>query len=40
MNDITQKLQKLTKERKITKLTYKQTNQKKADLFVNDLPAI
>jgi hypothetical protein len=37
MNDITQKLQKLTKERKIGKLTYKQTNQKNASNFVTDL---
>jgi dsRNA-specific ribonuclease len=38
MEDITQKLQELTKSRRITKLIYKQTNQNKADLFVSDLP--
>ena len=37
MEDITQKLQQLTKSRKISKLIYKQSTQKKASLFVNDL---
>jgi hypothetical protein len=37
MEEITQKLQDLTKERRIPKLIYKQTNQKKADFFVSDL---
>ncbi len=37
MEEITQKLQELTKSRRITKLVYKQTNQKKADFFVSDL---
>jgi dsRNA-specific ribonuclease len=37
MEDITSKLQELTKSRRITKLIYKQTNQKKASVFVNDL---
>ena len=38
MEEITQKLQQLTKSRRIPKLIYKQTNQKFASLFVNDLP--
>ena len=37
MEDITQKLQQLTKSRKISKLIYKQSNQKKASLFINEL---
>jgi dsRNA-specific ribonuclease len=37
MEDITQQLQELTKSRKNPKLIYKQANQKKASLFVNDL---
>jgi hypothetical protein len=37
MEDITQKLQQLTKSRRISKLIYKQSNQRRADLFVNDL---
>jgi len=37
MEEITLKLQELTKSRKIHKLVYKQTNQKKADLFVSEL---
>ncbi len=37
MNEITQKLQELTKSRKNPKLIYKQTNQKKADVFVTEL---
>ena len=37
MDEITQKLQELTKSRRMPKLVYKQTNQKKADLFVNGL---
>jgi dsRNA-specific ribonuclease len=36
MEDITQKLQELAKSRRIPKLIYKQTNQKKASVFVND----
>jgi len=37
MEDITQQLQELTKSRKTSKLIYKQSIQKKASLFVNDL---
>ncbi len=37
MNEITQRLQELTKSRKNKTLVYKQTNQKKADFFVADL---
>jgi hypothetical protein len=37
MEDITQELQQLTKSRKILKLNYKQSTQKSASLFVNDL---
>jgi hypothetical protein len=36
MEDITQKLQQLMKSGKVPKLIYKQSNQKKASLFVND----
>jgi hypothetical protein len=39
MEDITLKLQELTKSRKNQKLVYKQTNQMSADVFVNDLSA-
>jgi hypothetical protein len=38
MEEITLKLQELTKSRRIPKLIYKQTNQKKADLLINELP--
>jgi len=38
MEEITQKLQELTKSRRNPKLIYKQTNQKKASMFVSDLP--
>jgi dsRNA-specific ribonuclease len=37
MEDITQKLQQLTKSRRNQKLIYKQSNQKKASVFINDL---
>jgi hypothetical protein len=37
MEDITQKLQQLTKSRRIPKLIYKQSTQKSAGLFVNHL---
>ena len=37
INEITQKLQELTKSRKNKTLVYKQTNQKKADFFVTEL---
>jgi hypothetical protein len=37
MDEITQKLQELTKSRRMPKLVYKQTNQKKADVFVTGL---
>jgi len=37
MEDITQKLQQLIKSTKVTKLIYKQSTQKQANLFVNDL---
>jgi len=37
MEDITQKLQKLTKSRKIQKLIYKQSKESRASLFVDDL---
>jgi dsRNA-specific ribonuclease len=37
MEDITQQLQELTKSRKISKLIYKQSRQKRASLFVDDL---
>lgn len=37
MEDITQKLQQLTKSRRIPKLIYKQSTKKSASLFVNDL---
>jgi len=36
MEDITQKLQQLTKTRRIQKLIYKQSNERRASLFVND----
>jgi dsRNA-specific ribonuclease len=36
MEDITLKLQELTKSRRIPKLVYKQTNQKRASVFVTD----
>jgi len=36
MNEITQKLQELAKARKIPKLVYKQTNQKKTSVFITD----
>jgi dsRNA-specific ribonuclease len=36
MEDITQKLQQLTKSRRIAKLIYKQSNERRANLFVND----
>jgi len=38
MEEITQQLQELIKSRKIPKLLYEQTNQKKVDLIVNDFP--
>jgi hypothetical protein len=37
MEDITQKLQELTKSRRNTKLIYKQSTKKSSSLFVNDL---
>jgi len=37
MEDITQKLQQLTKSRRIPKLIYKQSTQKSVSLFVNHL---
>ena len=37
MEDITQRLQQLTKSRRIQKLIYKQSNVRLADLFVDDL---
>jgi hypothetical protein len=37
MEDITQKLQQLMKSEKVPKLIFKQSNQKKASLFFNDL---
>lgn len=37
MNDITQKLQQLTKSRGNPKLIYKQSNKKPASVFVDDL---
>jgi len=37
MEDITLRLQELAKSRRIPKLIYKQTNQKKADLLITDL---
>jgi hypothetical protein len=37
MEDITQKLQKLTKSRSIQKLIYKQSHENRASLFVDDL---
>ncbi|VVB61022.1 Uncharacterised protein [uncultured archaeon] len=36
MEEITQKLQQLMKSGKISKLIYKQSNQKKASLFINE----
>jgi hypothetical protein len=39
MEDITQKLQQLTKSGRIQKLIYKQSNQKVSSFFVNDLKA-
>jgi len=36
MEEITQKLQEMTKARKVPKLIYEQTNQKKASVFVSD----
>jgi hypothetical protein len=36
MEEITLKLQEMTKARRIPKLIYKQTNQKKAELLVSD----
>jgi hypothetical protein len=36
MDDITQQLQELAKSRRITKLLYKQANQKKTSVIVND----
>jgi hypothetical protein len=37
MEEITLKLQEMTKSRRIPKLIYKQTNQKKADVIVTNL---
>jgi len=37
MEDITQKLQKLTKSRRIPRLIYKQSTERQARLFVDDL---
>jgi len=37
MEDITQKLQQLTKLRKSSKLLYKQSKSERASFFVNDL---
>lgn len=37
MEDITQKLQKLTKSRRISKLIYKQSTERPTNLFVDDL---
>ena len=37
MEDITQELQKLTKARRIPKLIYKQSSERQASLFVDDL---
>ena len=37
MEDITQKLKKLTKSRSIPKLIYKQSNERRANLFINDV---
>jgi len=37
MEDITQKLQKLTKSRRIPTLVYKQSAQSRVSLFVDDL---
>jgi len=37
MEDITQKLQLLTKSRRVSKLIYKQSKQKRASLFIDDL---
>jgi hypothetical protein len=36
MEEITLKLQEMTKARRIPKLIYKQMNQKKAELLVSD----
>jgi hypothetical protein len=37
MEEITQKLQELTKSRKNSKLIYKQSRQNRASFFVDDL---